>query len=443
MLGNKTSIFGYKPAFGAALALALFAFAGAGVTYVNLVFTPATRWLTLLILLFILVLNGRIFILFNRKRVLPIIFFLGYALASMIWSEVIDLSLTKSLAYSVSVLAFGSAGAFWAQRCNERNALRILWPLAMLVLISSAFGSALDSAVVKMNESALLYRGLTGNSNYLGMLCLAVLPLGLWEFHSRDRRGVKKYASILLLIGIFLLLITTQSRASMLGAAVVCIAFLWGARLERYFIFLVIMTFGALLMPLILPEFTESLINRYVYKGAGENLLHTREAAWALSFDAAQAGGLYGLGFGVAYGETNFNVGFSIGGYGREKGNTLLAIAEELGLIGVVLYLLLVGSVLLRIFSVAAIMNHPNRRILLAICGGAIAGFVVNSQFESWWLGPGAALTPVFWGMVGIGLALADRFKSLQQLETRLSCDPVGGDLTDPTQFGPAEGRLR
>ncbi len=64
---------------------------------------------------------------------------------------------------------------------------------------------------------------------------------------------------------------------------------------------------------------------------------------WEPSYKAAQEGGLVGLGYGISHPEIRsgeYSDHFENGRLIREKGNSSLALIEEAGLIGLVLFIL-------------------------------------------------------------------------------------------------------
>src|SRR5690606_12721979 len=92
--------------------------------------------------------------------------------------------------------------------------------------------------------------------------------------------------------------------------------------------------------PIIAPQIQEGVYTRLVIKGtSGDDIFYSRRGPWETSYRAALEGGWVGLGYGVAAGHDSFTGGLSTGGtYGREKGNSQLAVWEELGLIGLAFY---------------------------------------------------------------------------------------------------------
>ena len=98
--------------------------------------------------------------------------------------------------------------------------------------------------------------------------------------------------------------------------------------------------------------------------------------------------------------------GFTAYGYGREKGNSQLAVMEELGLIGLGLYVALLATLLSYLAHTFQRIRMRDEKVAFGIVTGAIIGMIVSSVFEAWWVAPGSPEAPFFWGLIGIALGL-------------------------------------
>ena len=77
----------------------------------------------------------------------------------------------------------------------------------------------------------------------------------------------------------------------------------------------------------------------------GTSIIYSRQSAWDVSWNMAKQGGWFGAGYGVSVDRGSFRGGLTAVGYGREKGNTQLAIMEETGIVGLAIHVLIVFSV--------------------------------------------------------------------------------------------------
>jgi O-antigen ligase len=129
------------------------------------------------------------------------------------------------------------------------------------------------------------------------------------------------------------------------------------------------------------------------------------------SYKAAVEGGLLGLGYGVSFGAGKFAGGLTAVGYGREKGNTQLAIVEETGLVGLFLYALLVFSLFTNVLTAYRRVGHKSEKALMAVLLGALTGSMVQSFFEAWWVAPGSPESAYFWALAGVSLGVSERIR--------------------------------
>ena len=84
-----------------------------------------------------------------------------------------------------------------------------------------------------------------------------------------------------------------------------------------------------------------------------------------------------------------------------------MAIVEETGLVGLGLY----GFLLITLFTplISAHLRERSRdgKVILGLITGAVAGLILESFFEAWWVAPGCAESAYFWSLAGVGLGIA------------------------------------
>ena len=149
---------------------------------------------------------------------------------------------------------------------------------------------------------------------------------------------------------------------------------------------------------------------------------------WEPSYKAALEGGLFGLGYGISHPEIRsgeYSDRFENGRLIREKGNQSLALIEEAGLIGLILFILPIIYLLIKLpdtrylipdkdyksgirnpaspsslhYDEASITLLPTTYSLLS---AALAAFLLHSQFEAWWVGVGSVQLPLFFIYTGL-----------------------------------------
>lgn len=408
------------------LPLGLLAFAAVSVKYVNFIFRPDVRWLILALIISTIALRLRF--LSGLKTTSPLVFiFLLYACFSTAWSSVPLLSATMSFLQLVVTLSYISLAVHWTRSVKQKQLLNFLWPLVGLAIFASVAGTAIDGSILQMNEFVSLYRGLSYNPNYLGLLALLGLPLPLFLCSRSDISKGQWWVAIGILVVLIIVLFQTVSRASILAAGTILLFFFIGRGLNRLAVAFAFVLLAASLATIITPQIWDSFFLQWIQKGeTGQSIFYSREQVFGKSIEAAKAGGVFGLGHGVSHGLLDYNFGQGTAIYGREKGNATLATLEELGLVGLFLFLGVFISVVISLVSAIRIATSWEDRTLLFLVLGTIIALWVHAQFEAWLLSPGAAAMPVFWAFIGIAGELSRRIQRqayVRRMQTRpLSC---------------------
>ena len=387
--------------------LGVMAFVAPVVMYFNLVFTTDTRWLVAAALALVMVGAGRAFSVLRHPVGLAIAGYVSWCVLTSSWSEVAELTLLKSGALAVVGLGLFAGGQYWVVRLGWARSLDYLFPLLILALFAGVFG---QQAIEQSSEGLNLYEGLTSNPNMLGSLMNMAVPLLLWQSYSS--RGSRTQLILWLgLLGVVLgVLLLSVSRASIIAALITCAMFLAVVGIKRNALLyalaavLLIGTFKAL------PDVNETLEQRYVRKvpeGTEADILDSRQELWEESYEQALKGGFVGGGYGVTIGDTDFAGGLTAVGYGREKGNSQLAIVEETGIVGLVLYVILLVTLFRNATLPLRQSIDPDMKVMGAILLGALAGQTAQSLFEAWWVAPGSPESAYFWAMSGVATGLS------------------------------------
>ena len=386
--------------------LTICGFAAAGVGGLDAAFTTSTRWLGLLALALFL-LSRRQWLQGMRLNYAPaLVGWLTWNIATTLWSEHPALSLVKSSAMALSVITLVSGGFYWV-RSRPGSPLSYLAPLAGVALFAGLAGAG---SFVWNSAGVRLYRGLSSNANYLGMLAAVSLTYPLFALHrARARRESWLIFAFWLLVALALaaLLWLSGSRAAALAAATLVLAFSIAATPRRVVFrsaVCVIFVAGAVLLS---PAKVTTAVSRPIVSFATKgrpDVLFSRRTVWGRSARAAREGGVAGLGFGVNAGAPGkFQIGdLTTGGYARQKANSQLAIIEETGLIGLAAYVI----VLTQLFATLLVglgRVDSSVRVELFLVVGALAGMVIHSVFEGWGTSPGSMESVLFWATAGVG----------------------------------------
>lgn len=400
--------------------LATLAFAGVTFRYVNLVFTTSTRWGFLLLLILYLLAVGRFMLGFQSRFGLVLLAYAGWCAMTWIWSEVPELSILKSLAFLLVAIAFVSAGQWWVYERGSRRALDYLAPLTAMVMLAAFSGGDNAVDIEKGGTGQLeLYQGLAGNPNTFGILVVSILPFLLWGAYRNRAHPRKKWIWMALVAVAVIFLVRSHARAAIVAAILLGMGFCVSLKLPRTSLVLVLIAGSLFTAAVAGTSFFDAIYEEYVLKGATQEyifrysqgastggILYSREGPWQESWAAAEKGGLFGVGYGVSVGDTSFQGGLTAQTYGREKGNTQLAIVEETGVVGLALYCLLLAILFTRLVSAYLREKASDMKIALGIVTGCLAGFTVEGLAEAWWVAPGSAESVYFWGLAGVGLGL-------------------------------------
>lgn len=394
--------------FFAIFALTLAAFAAVDVRYVGLVFNHWVRWVFLTLLLVLVVTRCGLWRGLRGSVGGLILAYLCWTLGTVCWSEVPDISLPKAFAQTIVVLTCLNAGFAWVDAGGPNNSLNVFASISALTVIAGTVGVNLIEATIDTG-SVILYSGLAYNPNLLGILIIMSMPWALWFYHeSREKSWSRRSVAILDLAALVIILIFTGARSSIMSVGVVGLVYLWYAGFGRNAKVLAVGVFSVVVAVQIFPQITQ-WTGALIEKGTQESgdLLASRREVWDKSLAGAEQGGLFGVGFGVSAGDTVFEGGFTAVGYGREKGNSALAVMEELGQIGFAIYVSLLLALLWRLAAAASVAPLREIRVQIALVIGTLLALIVNSQFEAWWTAPGAPASPFFWALTGVGIALS------------------------------------
>ena len=149
-------------------------------------------------------------------------------------------------------------------------------------------------------------------------------------------------------------------------------------------------------------------ITDYVFK-TESTIGDRRSTQINATISAAIHGGLNGLGYGISDPENVINKDIVEGKrYYREKMISVLALIEEVGLIGMGLFLAIIGYVFWGLINAKGkILNNKleiiNVKLEAAFMIAVLIGLSFNAQIEGWWLGAGSWQFLLFFMFLGLG----------------------------------------
>jgi O-antigen ligase len=320
--------------------------------------------------------------------------------AALVSAAVSELPTTALLKASSLFLLFlyTSAGARLAIAGKEKQFIaRLVVACEFLVFFSAICYFVLDFRVY-------------GNPNALGAIIgVVAVPILLWAASTAESRALRRrrFLELALCAG---LLYLSDSRASILAAAVAVLVFTIAARQQRLlfqcaFASLFFLTFMAVVNSSHIEDLVSSFTGRMLYKDptVAHQILESRLSPWAETLTAVRRHPWFGSGFGtselvgVRPNSTPSSVR-TIPGWNREHGSSYLALAEYLGLLGSVPFALLLLILLQRLIRalrwVRVTANSSDACLPFAL---VIVAGLVHAGFEDWLFAVGSYLCVFFW----------------------------------------------
>jgi O-antigen ligase len=312
---------------------------------------------------------------------------------------------------------YASTGGRVALGGQEASFLRgLILACEALVYISSACYLALSY-------------DLFGNYNALGAIIgVGAAPVLLWAAVVAESRAERKRRYIALaLCGV--LLYVSVCRAAILADTVVIIALTIALRrpgllLKAAFIGALFLECMAVANPAHMSAFVGSLTERLVFKGGRDQshpgLFGSRETPWEETISAVKHHPYFGTGFGTTDlgNDQPYRQGssFSDEGTNREHGDSYLALAEYMGLLGILPFLILLLLLIRASARVFAWMRRTGSADNYAVPFALIivAG-LVHALFEDWLLAVGSYLCVFFWVAAFLLIDCASEIKTDRQ----------------------------
>jgi O-antigen ligase len=390
------------------LPIMVLAFVGLSVTFLRPIFNTTTRWGILGVVVVYLFATSGLGRPFRTQFGLITFIYAIWSLGTVIWSEVPLLSMMKASAFLLIAFTCMAAGHKWVRQHAPQDALNYLFPLTVVSLLAGVLGRYSANAVVMTGDN-VLYQGLVGGPNMFGSMLAMCSPFLLWQTH-RYWRNMGKRATWLGLSGIGLFyLLAASSRGAILVVLCMGMGFSLSLGMKRKALIALVLGGGLLGAFMLVPDQFEQAQRQFIYKQAmkEQGVFNTREQVWAESYELAKKGGWFGGGYGVTIDEKGFEGGFTAVGYGREKGNSQLAIVEETGLVGLSIYLLSLFALFARLVKTLLCWSRGPEKTLLSMVTGTLIGMIVQSIFEAWWVAPSSPESVYFWTLAGVALGLA------------------------------------
>ena len=384
-----------------------------------------------------------------------------WALATTIWSYDPMITFPRAFYFAYAAIGASTAGYLWYAYFSK-SFLSFLLPANIIIVVVSLFSLITNQpADAWTGGCGIGFKGFAPHQNVLGMMILLTIPSVLLPAFSILKLKFKKnyfinfdqiqfslLSTIFYLLLLFLniyILILTQSRGSVMSVLLMVVTFViftinWKILITTgltLVLFIAALFFAS-------PEIKTSVTD-YIFKT--ENTIGDRRSTQInATISAAKNGGLIGLGYGISDPKNILGDVEEGKRYYREKMISVLALVEEVGVIGLILFLAIIGYVfllLLKTFKTVTLSLskgiqhssiHPYETVTLSLACPVLTGskgiqhsafnirhslvglesaFMIavlvalsfDAQIEGWWLGAGSWQFFLFFSLVGNALA--------------------------------------
>lgn len=367
-----------------------------------------------------------------------------WCLVTVIWSEYSQLTLTKAIGQFLVLLGVTVVSYEWASKAKIKLILDPLFAAMAMVMAAGILGHGQAQATI---GQVSLYRGLTTNPNVFGTMLAIVACLIIWRvyqsFFTRKER-VMTYAWLLAFLAVLYFLYQAGSRAAIGMFVITLFTVLLVQSLSRRIKLISIVFIILFLVLFAYPSVYIEVVDRLVYKTTDElamssnrDILYTREEPWEESYKAAIAGGILGVGYGVHYGaeRTLSESAITSVGYGREKGNSQMAVIEEVGWVGLSIYFLALIAWFKAMLRSLKYARNQHEKTLIGIIVGGVLGVNFQSVFEQWWVSPGSQEYAFLAAFLAMGMAVQKRMTIRKKYFTNATELPAIGSKVTLTRY--------
>jgi O-antigen ligase len=267
-----------------------------------------------------------------------------------------------------------------------------------------------------------------GNPNSLGaVMGVVAAPILLWGTLLKQEAFAHRRRVFFFAVAMYFTF-SSQARAALLAATVSCGLLCLILRKYRLLaqglgVILIIAAFTAIVRPDAFSKMISSTTSAVVYKGKdpGEGIMSSRESPWQDTINVIRDHFWFGTGFGTSdkgdVDRTRLSKFASTSALSAEHGSGYLAIVSWVGVLGVLPFLLLLGTLLGKVIQTFTWMfrtrDPSHAAVPLAIV--VLAG-LIHTGFEDWLFAPGYYLCAFFWSMA---FMLVDQVPMLGQPDWR------------------------
>lgn len=268
-----------------------------------------------------------------------------------------------------------------------------------------------------------------GNPNNLGAIIgVVATPILVWAaLVAEDRRERRRRYTALALCGV--LLYATVCRAAIVADAIVITALVIALRrpgllVRAVFAGALFLEIMAVVNPSHMGELTDSLTGKFIFKLDGHRsksgVFGSRETPWDDTIAAVKQHPWFGTGFGTSdVGAVDIQGSsiYTVEGSNREHGSSYLAMAEYMGLLGIVPFLFLLVQVAWAIGRAYGWVRRTGNASHYAVPFAMVtlAG-LIHAGFEDWLFAAGSYLCVFFWVAAFLLVDLVSEINSPSQV---------------------------
>jgi O-antigen ligase len=274
------------------------------------------------------------------------------------------------------------------------------------------FNGLLWGSEIAVYVTAFCYFGLGqqlwGNPNSLGAaMSIGAFPILLWGWVTAEGLGVKFRRLVALLLCTYLVQFS-MARAGMVSITLVTLIFCVCLRQYKLLVkvtalALLLIAGTGMLAPRLLSERLTDMKDALLYKGHHEEgILGSRRSPWDATVASIKEHPWFGTGYGTS--PTGEDPGLEFGTVSssaetvREHGSSFMAIAEWVGLLGVLPFIAILVATVLNVWNVCVWMKrtadpgHYSIPVAMVVLSG-----LVHANFEDWLFAVGSYLSVYFW----------------------------------------------
>ncbi len=269
---------------------------------------------------------------------------------------------------------------------------------------------ACEILVFSVSASYLVGFNLFGNPNNLGAIIgVVAAPVLIWSALMAENRAQRQRRYTALALCSVLLYITV-CRAAIVADGLLLIWITMALRRPRMLVRAIfagalLFEFMAVANPAHMGSFVDSLSGRFIFKETQTHsgVFGSRQAPWDNTIAAIKRHPWFGTGFGTSdlgtdRAEVQGSSIYTVEGSNREHGSSYLAMAEYMGLLGILPFLLLLILLVRATAQVYTWMRKTGSPSHCAVPFAlvAIAG-LIHAGFEDWLFAAGSYLCVFFW----------------------------------------------